>query len=92
MHYEPEANIISWELADGKISHTREFGNFLIHLSPAGKPVLIEILDASKFIGQFDKIKATKINAVFYALKMDQHQELIQETSMFVDKVIDLSE
>ncbi len=57
MNYDPEANIISWEVAKGEISHAREFGNFIIHMSEAGKPLLIEILDASKFIGQFDKIK-----------------------------------
>ena len=38
-----------------------------------------------------NKIKETKTNAAFYALKMEQHQELIQETSIFVDKVVDLS-
>ena len=60
MLYDPEANIISWEIGKGKITHTSEFGNFIIHLSVAKKPILIEILDASKFIGQFDKIKNIK--------------------------------
>lgn len=57
MHYDPEANIISWEVAKGRVSHAREFGNFIIHMSESGKPLLIEILDASRFIGQFDKLK-----------------------------------
>jgi uncharacterized protein YuzE len=60
MQYDPDANIISWEIAKGKISHAREFGNFIIHLSESGKPILVEILDASKFIGQFDKLKKTE--------------------------------
>lgn len=60
MHYDIEANIISIELASGQISNVREFGNFLIHVSPTGKPILIEILDASKFIGQFEKIDELK--------------------------------
>lgn len=60
MFYDPEANIISWEMSKGEISHAREFGNFIIHLSPLGKPILIEILEASNFIGQFDKIKGLK--------------------------------
>ncbi len=60
MIFDPEANIICWEIAKGKISHTREFGNFIIHLTKAGKPVLIEILDAANIIGQFDKIKNIK--------------------------------
>lgn len=58
MHYDPESNIISWEIAKDAISHARLVGNFIIHLSPSGKPVLIEMLDASKFVGQFDKIKS----------------------------------
>lgn len=57
MNYDQEANLISLEVAKDAISHARKFGNFIIHFSPAGKPVLIEILDANKFVKQFDKIK-----------------------------------
>ncbi|MFA6106063.1 MAG: DUF2283 domain-containing protein [Patescibacteria group bacterium] len=57
MLYDAESNILSWELTKGQISHARSFGNFIIHLSKAGQPVLIEVLNASSFIGQFDKIK-----------------------------------
>ena len=57
MIYDPEANIISIELGKAPISHAREFGSFIIHLSNSNKPILIEILDASKFVGQFDKLK-----------------------------------
>ncbi|MFH1744744.1 MAG: DUF2283 domain-containing protein [bacterium] len=60
MIYDPESNILSWEVSQGKINHAREIGNFIFHLSDAGQPVLIEVLDASKFIGQFDKIKNIK--------------------------------
>jgi len=60
MNYDPDANILSWEIATGSISHAREFGNFIIHLSSNGKPILIEILEASNFIGKFNKIKKEK--------------------------------
>lgn len=60
MIYDPEANILCWQIAKGRINHVREVGNFIIHVSRAEKPILIEILDASKFIGQFDKIKDIK--------------------------------
>lgn len=56
MHYDPESNILSWELAKGKIKQTKEFGNFLIHLGANNKPILIEVLDASRFKGQSIKI------------------------------------
>lgn len=60
MLYDPESNIISWEVAKGRISHAKELGNLIIHVSKSGKPILIEILDASSFIKQFDKIKDIK--------------------------------
>jgi uncharacterized protein YuzE len=60
MAYDPESNLISIELAKGEIDHAREFGNFIIHLSSAGKPVLLEILNASKFVGQIEKLKKPK--------------------------------
>ncbi|MCD4693742.1 DUF2283 domain-containing protein [bacterium] len=58
MDYDAESNILSWEIAQGKIDHVKEFGNFLIHLSAGNKPILIEILDASKFKGDFNKQKS----------------------------------
>ncbi|MEK7097257.1 MAG: hypothetical protein AAB906_00205 [Patescibacteria group bacterium] len=60
MHYDIEANIITIELASGQINNVLEFGNFLIHASPSGKPILIEILDASKFIGKLEKLNDLK--------------------------------
>ena len=57
MQYDIEANIMSWEIAKDPIDHCLELGNFIIHLSKAKKPVLIEILNASKFVGQMDKVK-----------------------------------
>lgn len=69
MIYDAESNLISWEIAKGKISHTREFGNFILHLSDAGKPILIEILDASKFVKQFD-IKTINPKSIKQALSI----------------------
>ena len=60
MIYDIEANILCIEIAKGEISHAREIGDFIIHLSPAGKPILLEILEASKFVGQIDKLKNMK--------------------------------
>jgi hypothetical protein len=60
MLYDPEANIISWELSKSPISRAKDFGNIIIHFSPAGKPVIIEMLDAGNFAGQFDKLKKLK--------------------------------
>ena len=67
MIYDPESNIICIELAGGPIGYAREFGNFIIHLSPAGKPVILEILDASDFIGQFKKIEELDLKRIMPA-------------------------
>jgi len=48
------------EVAKGKISYAKDFGNVIIHFSKVHKPILIEILDASKFVGQFEQIKNLK--------------------------------
>ncbi len=60
MHLDIEANILSIELSSGPISHAREFGQFIIHFSPAGQPVLLEILEADKFARKFEKLKNIK--------------------------------
>ena len=57
MQYDADANLISWEMTRDPIDHCLELGNFIIHLSKNNKPVLIEILNGSKFVGQMDKIK-----------------------------------
>lgn len=60
MLYDAESNILNWEVSRGKIDHSIEIGNFIIHVSKTKKPILIEVLEASKFIGQFDKLKDIK--------------------------------
>ncbi len=60
MFYEPESNIISIEIASGKIDNTIEMGNLIIHLTKNKKPVLIEILDGGKFIPNLNKITQNK--------------------------------
>ncbi len=68
MHYDLEANLISWELGKGKITRVMELGNFIVHLSPAGKPLLVEILDASRFKTKLGKLETIKqINQAFNA-------------------------
>lgn len=57
MQYDAETNILLWEISKDPIDSCLELGNFIIHLSKSKKPVLIEILNASKFVGQPDKIK-----------------------------------
>jgi len=74
MHYDAETNILSWEIAkSGKISHAFEFGNFIIHLSSANKPILIEILDASRLKKQFDRVKVKSFKKDFSKNQLGAH-------------------
>ncbi|MBU2576050.1 MAG: DUF2283 domain-containing protein [Bacteroidota bacterium] len=48
--YEPEADVISWELSDRPIVDAKEVDNIIIHFAQDNTPVLVEILEASKFL------------------------------------------
>ena len=50
--YEPEADILMWEIAHQPIDSAREIGNVVIHFTKNNIPVLIEILEASKFLAR----------------------------------------
>jgi len=44
----------------------------------------------AKFIGNIvNKISASRTKAIFFALEVDEHESLIKETGMFVDKVVE---
>jgi len=60
MKYDLEANLISLEISKGKIAKTLEFGSIIVHVSPGGKPILIEILNASKFKTKLTSLKTIK--------------------------------
>ena len=55
-HFDPEANIMMFTVGAGEIAHAKEKNGIIIHMTSANVPVLIEILDASKFIGSFAKL------------------------------------
>ncbi len=57
MYYDPEVNILYIELSKRAIVHAIELGNFIIHISEKNTPVLIEVLNASKYKAEFSKIK-----------------------------------
>ncbi|MFA6550961.1 MAG: hypothetical protein WCV41_00305 [Patescibacteria group bacterium] len=61
MHYDPESNLISLEIAAGKIDHVVELGNFLIHVNKNRTPLLLEILDGGKFVSQLTKAEGKKL-------------------------------
>lgn len=60
MKYDPEADVLSWELSGAKIDHAAEMGKMIVHFSPKNIPVLLEILDASGWLKQSEKAFKTR--------------------------------
>ncbi|MBI4050523.1 MAG: DUF2283 domain-containing protein [Candidatus Doudnabacteria bacterium] len=48
--YEPEADVLSWEITGEPIDYAKEIGNVVVHFSKKNVPVLVEILEATKFL------------------------------------------
>ena len=48
--YDPESDVLSWEISKKPIDNAVEMGNMIVHFSPENTPVLVEILDAKKFL------------------------------------------
>lgn len=53
--YEPEADVLSWEINDKPIDYAKEAGNFVVHFSANSSPVMVEILNARDFLSQGEK-------------------------------------
>lgn len=47
--YEPEADVLMMEISGQPIDHAKEIGNIVVHFTKNDVPVLVEILEASKF-------------------------------------------
>ena len=50
LKYEPEADVLSWELMKEPIEYATEIGNFVVHFSKSNEPVFIEVLQAKEFM------------------------------------------
>ena len=48
--YEKEDDVMMIELSDDKVDYAEQTGDLIVHFSPKRKAVLLEILDASKFL------------------------------------------
>lgn len=54
--YEPEADVLSLEVNKKNIDYASEFGNVVVHFSRNHQPVLLEFLEASKFLRQAENL------------------------------------
>lgn len=54
--YESEADVLTYELTSQPIDYAEEVGNIVVHFTKNNKPVLVEILEASKFLKKAEKL------------------------------------
>ena len=57
VEYSGKEDILMYEVSDEPIDYAEEMDSVIVHFTKSGKPVLLEILDASKFPAQ--TMKAT---------------------------------
>jgi len=55
--YSREADVLMYEVSHEPIDYAEEMDSVIVHFTKSGKPMLLEILDASKFLIQ--TMKAT---------------------------------
>jgi uncharacterized protein YuzE len=54
--YDADADVLSWEISEKRgIDYASELGNIIVHFSKNNIPVLVEILEASKFLKKSEK-------------------------------------
>ncbi len=55
--YDAEADVLSLETSPkAKIDYATEVGNIVVHFTEKNVPVLVEVLEASKFLEQSERI------------------------------------
>ncbi len=54
--YNREEDILIIEVSEEGIDYAEDVGPMIIHFTKEGKPVLVEILDASEFLAEITKV------------------------------------
>jgi len=61
LRYDAESDVLMIIVSDsGKLSHAEEMGDIVIHVSQKGKPLFLEVLNASKNVPLMVQALATK--------------------------------
>lgn len=53
--YDPESDVLAWEISDKPITYAKEIGTLIVHFTSGHAPVLIEVLEASKLVPNPEK-------------------------------------
>ncbi len=59
LSYNRKDDVLTYELTTGNVDHAEEFGPMIFHLDKKGKPIILEILDASEFLTASTKVTMT---------------------------------
>lgn len=64
LSYEPEADVLTYEITNQPIDYAKEIGNVVVHFTKNNIPVLIEILEATKFVKKVENltVKTSRIS------------------------------
>ena len=68
--YEPEADVLMWEITNKPVDFATEIGNVVVHFTKHNIPVLIEILEASKFLTKANGLLGKEILSSKLALSV----------------------
>ena len=60
LSYEPDADVLSYEISGKPIDFAKEIGDMIVHFTKDDEPVLIEILSARKFLAEVIDITGTR--------------------------------
>ena len=60
LKYEPEADVLSWEISHAPIDYAAEVGDIIVHFSKDHRPVLIEVLHARHFTRRAERLIGAK--------------------------------
>lgn len=72
LKYSNEDDVLMIELNKEPIDYAEQKGDFIVHFSPKREAVLIEILDATRFLKDINKKLPIKV-------KKDLHRELEEQ-------------
>jgi len=62
INYEPEADVLTYEITNQPIDYAKEVGDIVVHFTKNNIPVLVEILEATKFLKKAERLTTEKIN------------------------------
>ena len=54
--YDKEVDVLMVEFSEEKIEYAEEMDPMIVHFTSEGKPVLVEILDASEFMAEVERV------------------------------------